>query len=93
MITNIAPERLAQLHAEGRAQALAAGKFIDPHTVAAAERVLNVRGERWAASVLLRDLSRRSRLLPQRPWLENGELETLVLADRAEWELLESAVA
>jgi hypothetical protein len=38
----------------------------------------------------MRDLSRRS-LLGGWPWLEDGEMETLILADRAEWEQITRA--
>lgn len=87
--TFLTPERLAELAAEGRAQA-ARSRFVDPDVVAECKKVLRERGEIWAASVLMRDISRRS-LLGGWPWLEDGEMETLILANRAEWELLAAA--
>ncbi|GAT68936.1 hypothetical protein PS9374_04601 [Planomonospora sphaerica] len=39
----------------------------------------------------MRDLSRRSLLCPHLPWLKNGEMEALVLVNKAEWDQLVSA--
>ncbi|SEU46518.1 hypothetical protein [Nonomuraea wenchangensis] len=88
--TTLSPEKLAELAAEGKAEA-ARSPFVNPDAVAASKKILRERGEVWAASVLMRDLSRRSLALPQYPWLEDGELETLILADRAEWDQLAAA--
>lgn len=89
--TLLSPERLAQLHAEGRERA---GRFVNPCTISQLRRVLTQRGEPWAASVLLRPINRRSRCDARLPWLEAGEEEILVLADAAETaELLEAARA
>lgn len=90
MRTTLSPERLAELAAEGQAQA-ARSRFVDPCAAAASKKLLRERGEEWAASVLMRDLSRRSLALPHLPWLEDGEMETLILADRAEWEQITRA--
>lgn len=89
MRTTLSPEQLATLAAQGRAEA-ARSPFVDPAAAAKSKRLLRERGEEWAASVLMRDLSRRS-LLGGWPWLEDGELETLILADRAEWEQITRA--
>lgn len=90
MRTTLTPEKLAELATRGRAEA-ARSRFVDPCAVAQSKKLLRERGEEWAASVLMRDLSRRSLLFGHLPWLEDGELETLILADRAEWEQLERA--
>ncbi|RSN12839.1 hypothetical protein DMB42_11720 [Nonomuraea sp. WAC 01424] len=86
MRTTLTPEKLAELAAQGRAEA-AKSRFVDPCAAAKSKKLLCERGEEWAASVLMRDLSRRS-LRGGWPWLEDGELETLILADSAEWDLL-----
>ncbi|GAA2701412.1 hypothetical protein [Nonomuraea recticatena] len=88
--TTLTPERLAELAAHGRALA-ARSRFVDPDAAARSKKLLRERGETWAVSVLMRDLSRRSLLLPAYPWLEDGEMETLILADQAEWNQLASA--
>ncbi|MFG1683538.1 hypothetical protein ACGFNP_25440 [Nonomuraea sp. NPDC049269] len=90
MRTTLTPEKLAELAAQGRAEA-ARSPFVDPCAAVQSKKLLRERGEEWAASVLMRDLSRRSIALPHLPWLEDGEIETLILADRAEWELFEHA--
>lgn len=59
-------------------------RFVDPYVINQCDRVLERRGEVWAASVLGRDLSRRSMLVRNRPYLTGGEPYTLVLASRAE---------
>lgn len=87
MRTTLTPERLA---AQGAAEA-ARSCFVDPCAVAASKKLLRERGEEWAASVLMRDISRRSPGAPAYPWLEDGEMETLVLAARAEWDQLTRA--
>lgn len=87
MRTTLSPERLAQLHAQGRERAQASS-FVNPYTIAKCKRVLQTRGEQWAESVLMRQFTRRWAMSPLLPWLEQGEDEILVLADQAEWELL-----
>jgi hypothetical protein len=82
MRTSLSPERLAELHTEGRARV---GAFVDPHIVSKCAAVLYERGEEWGESVLMRKFTRRSRLYSALPWLESGEEEILVLADEAEW--------
>ncbi|MEV0619565.1 hypothetical protein AB0I81_40045 [Nonomuraea sp. NPDC050404] len=89
MRTTLTPETLAELATQGRAEA-ARSPFVDPCAAAKSKQLLRERGEEWAASVLMRDLSRRS-LRGGWPWLETGELEALILADRAEWQQLERA--
>lgn len=89
MKTTLSPERLVEIHAEGRAQT---GPFVNPHAIARGEIILRERGEEWAQSILLHRFDRRSLLRPTLPWLRVGEVEILVLADKAEWELLEAAI-
>ncbi|MFG1976944.1 hypothetical protein ACGFJC_47095 [Nonomuraea fuscirosea] len=89
MRTTLSPERLAELAAEGRAKA-GRSPFVDPGDVAACKRLLIQRGEGWAASVLMRDLSRRS-AIGVWPWFQDGEMETLLLAADAEWGQLAQA--
>ncbi|MGW0485811.1 hypothetical protein [Nonomuraea sp. NPDC003214] len=94
MRTSLTPEKLAELAARGRAEVAAsraANPFVNPDVAAACRKVLRQRGEEWAASVLMRNLARRSLGVPGMPWLEDGEMETLILADRAEWEQLAHA--
>lgn len=79
--TTLTAEQLVLVHAEGHVQR-GTSPFEDPHTMSRYCKVLNRRGELWAASVLGRDLSRRS--LTWGPWLERGEAEVLVLADECE---------
>ncbi|GAB5005459.1 hypothetical protein MAHJHV63_52750 [Mycobacterium avium subsp. hominissuis] len=83
--TVLPAELLARLHTEGR-MAASRSRFVDPNAVADVRKLLAERGEEWAASVLMRDIARRSIACPQLPWLDPGELETLVLADKAEFE-------
>lgn len=91
MKTFLTPERLAVLHGEGRAQA-AGSPFVDPYAVYQLEVLLRERGEEWVASVLLRDLSCRSIGRPSYPWLHDGEMETLILANRSEIEVMERSL-
>lgn len=72
---------LVDLRAEGIAQR---SRFVDPVVIAKCSRVLDRRGELWAASVLGRDISRRSLGVPSRPYLRDGEEYVLVAADGAE---------
>lgn len=90
MKTTLAPETLAELAAQGRAQAAKSG-FVDPSMAVASKKLLRERGEEWAASVLMRDLSRRSALFDHLPWLVDGEMETLIFAAKAEWEQITRA--
>ena len=84
MKTTLTPERLAELHAAGRRQA-DESRFVNPVVILRAGQLLRERGEEWAATVLLRKLTRRSMINPGVPWLEDGEPETLLLADIEEW--------
>jgi hypothetical protein len=79
--TTLSAQQLVQLHAEG-ALMRGTSPFEDPVTMNRYRDVLLRRGEEWAASVLCRDISRRS--LTWGPWLEQSEPEILVLADQAE---------
>ncbi|MEU4331460.1 hypothetical protein [Nonomuraea dietziae] len=90
LTTTLSPERLVEMAAQGRALA-ARSRFIDPDAASRSKRILRERGETWAVSVLMRDLSRRSPGAPAFPWLENGEMETLILAEQAEWDQLVNA--
>lgn len=80
--TRLTPQQLVELRATGHS----AGQspFVDPYIISQSLRVLDRRGERWAAAVLGRDISRRSLAVPARPYLRSGEPDTLVLADAAE---------
>lgn len=82
--THIPPARLVQLRADGIAADRAAGHFVDPSIISAALRVLDRRGEAWGASVLGRDISRRSITHRNRPWLRTGEDRALLAADTEE---------
>lgn len=84
MKTTLSPERLTRLHAETREPPA----FVDPVLVTLVKRLLRERGEEWASSVLLRDLTRRARIDRRLPWLEHRELDILVRADEEEWKLL-----
>ncbi|MEU7631669.1 hypothetical protein AB0C34_17025 [Nocardia sp. NPDC049220] len=81
--TTLTPEALAELRTLGWHQANMS-PYVNPTVAAQVKRVLAERGEPWAASVLGRDLSRRSIFQRCYPWFECGEIETLVLADHAE---------
>ncbi len=85
MKTCLSTELLGQLAQQGRAAA-AASPFVDPTAASRALRLIEERGEEWAASVLLRDLSRRSQLRADLPWLYAGEMETLLAAEQAEFD-------
>ena len=93
MKTTLSPEELAKILAEGRALADAGGRFVNPDTVYASIKVIRERGEEWAASVLMRELTRRSLSRPDLPWLEHGEMEALILANEAEWQRLEKELS
>lgn len=79
--TRVPESRPVELRAAGKA---ASGRFVDPAVIMLCTRVLDQRGEEWAASVLGRDISRRSIACPTRPWLKGGEEYTLVEADAEE---------
>lgn len=79
--TTLNAEQLIQAHVEGMAMR-GTSPFEDPRTMNRYREVLTRRGEQWASSVLSRDLSRRS--LTWGPWLDRGEPEILIAADRAE---------
>lgn len=76
--TDIPEPRLVELRARGHANI---SRFVDPHAVARCSKVLDQRGEEWAASVLGRDISRRSIAVPNRPYLKDGELWAINAAD------------
>jgi hypothetical protein len=80
-ITEIPEPWLIELRRESKT---AAGPFVDPNVIAQCERVLDRRGEAWAAAVLGRDISRRSIGVSHRPYLNPGEERTLVAADHEE---------
>lgn len=83
MITKLTEQQLTKLREIGNWKAIGE-RFVDPYIIAQCTRVLDARGERWAAAVLGRDISRRSLAVRNRPYLNNGEPFTLILADRAE---------
>ncbi|MBU8820876.1 hypothetical protein KL864_33975 [Mycolicibacterium goodii] len=80
-ITEIPEPRLVELRRESQT---AKRPFVDPSAIAQCERVLDRRGETWAAAVLGRDISRRSTAVPHRPHLNAGEEHTLIAADQEE---------
>lgn len=80
-ITEIPEPWLVELRRESHN---ANGPFVDPHAIAQCQRVLDRRGETWAAAVLGRELSRRSIAVPHRPYLNAGEEHTLIAADQEE---------
>lgn len=82
--TSLSQTQLVALRRDGHEAALTGGVFVDPHVISQCEQVLDRRGEDWAASVLGRDISRRSLAVAHRPFLNAGEDHTLVAADRAE---------
>jgi hypothetical protein len=83
--TTLPEAELVDIRASARAMA---GRFVDPAIVASCGKVLDRRGETWAASILGRDISKRSparnALGGRRPWLNKGEEYVLVFADQAE---------
>lgn len=81
MNTNISEPKLTELRTQGMH---ADRRFVDPAVLQYCTMVLAARGKQWAASVLGRDLSRRSVLVPAMPYLRDGEEYTLVLADAEE---------
>lgn len=81
MITQLPEPELVELRANGHSRR---AQFVDPTVLHACSEVLDRRGEDWAASVLGRDLSRRSVAVRSRPFLNAGEEYALVDADRAE---------
>lgn len=80
-ITEIPEAWLVELRRESHT---ANSLFVDPHAIAHCERVLDRRGETWAAAVLGRDISRRSIAVSHRPHLNAGEEHTLIAADQEE---------
>lgn len=84
MVTHIPESRLVQLRAAGIADDRAAGRFVDPRVLYRCTQVLDRRGETWAASILGRNLTRRSLAAPHRPWLNPGDAQTLIAADTEE---------
>lgn len=78
VVSAIAPARLVELRVEARQNRT---QFVDPVVLDKCWEVLRRRGERWAAVVLGRDITRRSPGVPHLPWLHDGEEYTLVAAD------------
>ena len=68
-------------------------RFTDPLAIAALDRILAVRGQRWAAAVLGRDIRTRALAFPRRPYFRVGEEFVLVAADAAETRAQEAAAA
>lgn len=83
--TDIPETQLMELRAAGHARQ---SPFVDPGVLQQCSSVLDRRGEEWAASVLGRDLSRRSIAVRNRPFLNGGEEYALVAADQAEDRLI-----
>lgn len=81
MITQLPEPTLVELRAQAQ---LRRSQFVDPTVLHTCSQVLDRRGEDWAASVLGRDLTRRSVAVGNRPFLNAGEEYALVEADRAE---------
>lgn len=90
MRTQIPQRRLTELRAHEMAQQ---GRFVDPAMLHRCSRVLDVRGEQWAASVLGHDITRRSLAVPSRPFLHAGQEYTLVAADAEEDKITLAALA
>lgn len=84
MVTHIPADRLVQLRADSIAADRAAGRFVDPSIIYQCTKVLDRRGEAWAAAILGRDINRRSIAAPNRPWLHAGEDRALIAADTEE---------
>lgn len=83
--TSLEDSVLIELAEGGRAEA-ARSPFVDPCAVRRGELLIRDFGEEWASSVLRRDISRRSIVRPDLPYLHPGELETLLLAERREFD-------
>ena len=83
-ITGIAEDRLIELRCEGQVAERENNRFVDPRIVRQCEGALDRRDESWAASVLGRDIARRSVGVPHRPYLLPGEDRVLVIADGEE---------
>lgn len=87
--TRISEATLVRLRADGLSRR---SSFVDPTVIAKVSRVLERRGERWAAAVLGRNIGRRSIAVTRRPYLHDGETYALVLADAEETRLEAEAV-
>ena len=83
-LTDITEARLVELRQQGKSASQAIGGFVDPRVLNRCEEVLDRRGEEWAATVLGRDISRRSLTVRHRPYLHTGEDHILVAADAEE---------
>lgn len=81
----IPADRLVLIHAEGIAER-GTSPFENPATVNLGRQVLARRGEVWAQQVLGRTFDRRSLINRSVPWLEPGDMEILVMADREDTE-------
>lgn len=84
MRTQIDPARLRELREQGFEEAKSGRPFVNPHAAAKSKDVMRRRGEEWASSVCGRVFDRRSIWYPTLPWLNEGEMETLILADAEE---------
>lgn len=82
-MTTLTQPQLTALRAAGHVKSRSE-RFVDPSVIGKVSRILDQRGERWASEILGRDISRRSTLVPSRPYLINGETYTLIYADEAE---------
>ena len=81
-MTAISERKLMELRQRGIRDG--GNKFVDPSMLRRCTMVLARRGEQWAQSVLGRDISARSLLVPTAPALRSGEEYTLVYADEEE---------
>lgn len=79
--TRLTEAELVAIRADARTKP---GRFVDPAVIAELGRVLDRRGEVWAAAILGRPLDRRARLDRRRPWLTDAEPYAVISADRAE---------
>ncbi|BEL41993.1 Uncharacterised protein [Mycobacteroides abscessus subsp. abscessus] len=84
MATGISETRLVEIRRAGIDAECGNGGLQDARLLNRCEEVLDRRGESWAASVLGRDISRRSRYVTHRPWLLDGESYALIEADAEE---------
>lgn len=83
-LSQISEVHLVTLRRNGKQAAERDNPFVNPVIISQCAQVLDVRGEAWAATVLGRDLTRRSVGVPHRPYLLPGEPHTLLAADQEE---------
>lgn len=81
MTTILSEQQLVEIRAHAQTEV---SRFVDPVIMHKCCRVLDRRGEQWAAAVLGRDISARSRGVPRRPALTDSEPYALINADYAE---------